>query len=41
MTIDSRELCRDLIGSLDGHLLSFFYQIPAFSTCTRGNRADD
>lgn len=37
MTIDSRETCRDLIGSLDRRLLSFYYQIPAFSTCTRGN----
>ena len=34
--MDSREMCRDLIGSLDRRLLSFYYQIPAFSTCTRG-----
>ena len=34
--MDSRETCRDLIGSLDRRLLSFYYQIPAFSTCTRG-----
>lgn len=35
--MDSRAMCRDLIGSLDGRLLSFYYQIPAFSTCTRGD----
>ena len=35
--MDSRAMCRDLIGSLDRRLLSFYYQIPAFSTCTRGN----
>ena len=36
MTIDSRGLCRDLIGSLDGRLLSFYYQIPSFSSCESG-----